>query len=107
MYVCMYKGWAIKSSPCTATFNELLCLRYIFQFHNTQIYLVLQTTDGKKILSANDEYSVPGSCSVYTKLNYLFSSMLPMIAYKLGHQDGVWLSHLPEIKAEETNYSHI
>jgi hypothetical protein len=22
----MYKGWAIKSSPCTATFNDLLCL---------------------------------------------------------------------------------
>jgi hypothetical protein len=25
MCVCMYKGWAIKSSPCTATFNDLLC----------------------------------------------------------------------------------
>jgi hypothetical protein len=23
MYVCMYKGRAIKSSPCTATFNDL------------------------------------------------------------------------------------
>jgi hypothetical protein len=23
--VCMYKEWAIKSSPCTATFNDLLC----------------------------------------------------------------------------------
>jgi hypothetical protein len=21
----MYKGWAIKSSPCTATINDLLC----------------------------------------------------------------------------------
>jgi hypothetical protein len=29
MYVCMYvgmcKGWAIKTGPCTATFNDLLC----------------------------------------------------------------------------------
>jgi hypothetical protein len=24
-HLCMYKGWAIKSSPCTATFNDLLC----------------------------------------------------------------------------------
>jgi hypothetical protein len=24
MYVCMCKGWAIKSGPCTATFNDLL-----------------------------------------------------------------------------------
>jgi hypothetical protein len=24
MYVSMYMGWAIKSSPCTATFNDLL-----------------------------------------------------------------------------------
>jgi hypothetical protein len=23
----MYKGWAIKSSPCTAIFNDLLCFR--------------------------------------------------------------------------------
>jgi hypothetical protein len=23
--VCMYKGWAIKTSPGTATFNDLLC----------------------------------------------------------------------------------
>jgi hypothetical protein len=23
--IYMYKGWAIKSSPCTATFNDLLC----------------------------------------------------------------------------------
>jgi hypothetical protein len=22
----MYKGWTIKTSPCTATFNDLLCL---------------------------------------------------------------------------------
>jgi hypothetical protein len=22
---CMYKGWAIKSNPCIATFNDLLC----------------------------------------------------------------------------------
>jgi hypothetical protein len=28
MYVCMYKGWAIKFSPCTATFNVLLCLPF-------------------------------------------------------------------------------
>jgi hypothetical protein len=26
MYVCVYKGWAIKFSPCTATFSDLLCL---------------------------------------------------------------------------------
>jgi hypothetical protein len=26
MYVCMYKGWAIKSNPCTTTFNDLLGL---------------------------------------------------------------------------------
>jgi hypothetical protein len=25
MYVCLYKEWAIKSSPSTATFNDLLC----------------------------------------------------------------------------------
>jgi hypothetical protein len=25
-YVC--KGWAIKTSPCTATFNDLLCYPY-------------------------------------------------------------------------------
>jgi hypothetical protein len=24
----MYKGWAIKSSPCTATFNDLLCFPF-------------------------------------------------------------------------------
>jgi hypothetical protein len=24
---CMYKGWAIKSSPATATFNDVLCFR--------------------------------------------------------------------------------
>jgi hypothetical protein len=27
-YVCMYKGWTIKSSPCTATFNDLLCFLF-------------------------------------------------------------------------------
>jgi hypothetical protein len=26
MYVCMYKGWATKTSPCTVTFEDLLCL---------------------------------------------------------------------------------
>jgi hypothetical protein len=26
MYVC--EGWAIKTSPCTATFNDLLCYPY-------------------------------------------------------------------------------
>jgi hypothetical protein len=39
---CMYKGWAIKSSPCTATFNDLFCFKshillfhlYYFKFHN-------------------------------------------------------------------------
>jgi hypothetical protein len=25
LYVCMCKGWAIKTGPCTATFNDLLC----------------------------------------------------------------------------------
>jgi hypothetical protein len=25
-HVCMYRGWAIKSSPCTANFSDLLCL---------------------------------------------------------------------------------
>jgi hypothetical protein len=25
LYVCMCKRWAIKSSPCTTTFNDLLC----------------------------------------------------------------------------------
>jgi hypothetical protein len=29
MYVCMYKGWATKSSPCTATFNDLLCFPFL------------------------------------------------------------------------------
>jgi hypothetical protein len=28
LYVCMCKGWAIKSCPCTATFNDLLCYPY-------------------------------------------------------------------------------
>jgi hypothetical protein len=28
MYVRMYKRWAIKSSPCTATFNDLLCFPF-------------------------------------------------------------------------------
>jgi hypothetical protein len=23
---CKYKGWALKSSPCTTTFDDLLCL---------------------------------------------------------------------------------
>jgi hypothetical protein len=23
----MYKGWAMKSGPCIATFNDLLCLK--------------------------------------------------------------------------------
>jgi hypothetical protein len=27
-YVCMYKGWAVKSGPCTATFNDLLCFPF-------------------------------------------------------------------------------
>jgi hypothetical protein len=26
LLLCLYKGWAIKFSPCTATFNDLLCL---------------------------------------------------------------------------------
>jgi hypothetical protein len=27
--VCMYvKGWAMKSGPCTATFNDLLCFPF-------------------------------------------------------------------------------
>jgi hypothetical protein len=26
--VCVRKEWAIKSSPCTATFNDLLCYPY-------------------------------------------------------------------------------
>jgi hypothetical protein len=35
LYICcMYKGWAMKSSPCTMTFNVLLCfcgyVAYIF-----------------------------------------------------------------------------
>jgi hypothetical protein len=25
MIWCIYKGWVIKTSPCTATFNDLLC----------------------------------------------------------------------------------
>jgi hypothetical protein len=28
-YVCMYKGWAIKSSPCTSTFDDLLCFHLL------------------------------------------------------------------------------
>jgi hypothetical protein len=28
MYVCMYKGWATKTSPCTTTFEDLLCLPF-------------------------------------------------------------------------------
>jgi hypothetical protein len=28
-YICMYKGWAIKTSFCTATFNDILCLRLV------------------------------------------------------------------------------
>jgi hypothetical protein len=29
--VCMYKGWAMKTSPCIATFNDRLCLnRYVY-----------------------------------------------------------------------------
>jgi hypothetical protein len=28
MYVCMYKGWAMKSGPCTATFNDLFCFPF-------------------------------------------------------------------------------
>jgi hypothetical protein len=28
MYVCMYKGRALKCSPCTATFNNLLCFPF-------------------------------------------------------------------------------
>jgi hypothetical protein len=26
--VCMHEGWAIKSSPCIATFNDLLCFPF-------------------------------------------------------------------------------
>jgi hypothetical protein len=31
----MYKGWAIKTSSCTVTFNDLLCLKIllIFSYH--------------------------------------------------------------------------
>jgi hypothetical protein len=28
LYVCLSKGWAIKSGPCTATFNDLLCFPF-------------------------------------------------------------------------------
>jgi hypothetical protein len=27
-HVCMYKGWAMKSGPCTATFSDLLCFPF-------------------------------------------------------------------------------
>jgi hypothetical protein len=26
--VCMYKGWAIKSRPCTTTFSDLMCFSF-------------------------------------------------------------------------------
>jgi hypothetical protein len=29
--VCMYKGWAIKFSPCTVTFYDLLCSVFTVQ----------------------------------------------------------------------------
>jgi hypothetical protein len=27
-YVCMYKGWAMKSGPCNETFNDLVCFPF-------------------------------------------------------------------------------
>jgi hypothetical protein len=33
MTLCMYKRWTIKTSPCTATFNDLLCLVYDFTIY--------------------------------------------------------------------------
>jgi hypothetical protein len=31
-YICMYKGCSMKSGPCTATFNDLLCFPFWFFF---------------------------------------------------------------------------
>jgi hypothetical protein len=28
-FLGMYKGWAIKTSPCTVTFNDLLCSGFL------------------------------------------------------------------------------
>jgi hypothetical protein len=32
MYICMYKWWAIKSSPCTATFNDVLYFLFSMRY---------------------------------------------------------------------------
>jgi hypothetical protein len=36
-YICMYKGLAIKSIPCTATFNDLLCLWVQVTCHHKEV----------------------------------------------------------------------
>jgi hypothetical protein len=33
--LCMYEGWAKRSSPCTATFNDLLCFPFRISFNVT------------------------------------------------------------------------
>jgi hypothetical protein len=45
MGVCMYEGWAIKSSPCTATFNDLLCIYMGVSMLSADIFNT--GTDGK------------------------------------------------------------
>jgi hypothetical protein len=41
--VCMYKGWAMKSGPCTATFNDLVHVLTLLHSFTTRLGLATGT----------------------------------------------------------------
>jgi hypothetical protein len=49
----MYKGWATKISPCTATFEDLLCLVHNHSFHNMDCARYLQNAFADKKFSCS------------------------------------------------------
>jgi hypothetical protein len=48
---CMYKGWAIKSSPCTTTFNDLVCFYWTFIQLVTTFHKSLSLTGHSQLLT--------------------------------------------------------
>jgi hypothetical protein len=59
--LCMHKGWAIKSSPCTATFSDLLCLTpCILDDKNS----VARQPVLRSLISLHNEHPVENRCIV-------------------------------------------